>query len=206
MKNNNPVFLNKYMKINLGLYILNNNSDNIGSITIQNNFTKELEYTINQDASNSILVSNINNSKLNEHQDLTLNFKLNVKNIELKYYKSKFDLNIYNSNKECDKCIIYVFINVVPLIIKFSIKDEKFFLNNNSISIQHYLEKLKILYCFPGNYLPKSIGIELISNDITKSNIDKNSPGKIIVQSKINELNIIKYELNLIFKSSLLLI
>ena len=206
MKNSNPVFLNKYMKINLGLYILNhNNRDNIGSITIQNNFTKELEYNINQDTSNSILVSNINNKKLKEHQDLTLNFKLNVKNVELKFYKSKFDLNLYNCNKECDKCIIYIFINIIPLIIKFSIKDEKFFLNSNSISIQHYLEKLKILYCFPGNYIPKSLGIEIISNKINKSGIDKNIPGQIIIQSKESKFDFIKYELNLFFKSSLLL-
>ena len=164
-KKKKPVFLNKYITINLGLYILNNEFREIGSIKIQNNYFNELNYLIKQETNNSIIISNKSNRELAAFQDLTINFKLNIKNINMVFYESKFELYILEDKKECDKCIIYAFINIIPLIIKFSIPNAKFSLNNDIVSINHYIKKLKILYCFPGNYSPRSLGIELKSKD-----------------------------------------
>ena len=40
-------------------------------------------------------------------------------------------------NKEYGKYEVYAFINIIPLIIKFSILDEKYTLSNNIVYISH---------------------------------------------------------------------
>ena len=204
-KGNKPVFLNKYMKINLGLYILSSEFREIGSIKIQNNYFKELNYLIKQETNNSIIISNKSNRQLASFQDLTINFKLNVKNINIGFYESKFELSILDDKKECDKCIIFAFINIIPLIIKFSLPNQKFSLNNDIVSINHYIKTLKILYCFPGNYSPKSLGIELRSKNYYSLGVEKGNrqnKGEITIISKLKNIN---YELYLSLYSSLLL-
>jgi hypothetical protein len=49
------------------------------------------------------------------------------------------------------------------LIIRFSLS-EKYSLKNNFILIFLYFKKLNILYSFPGEYSPKSLEIEIISD------------------------------------------
>ena len=50
------------------------------------------------------------------------------------------------------KCLINWSINVIPLILKFTLNNEKFSLKENNIFIHHYIEHLKISYEFPDNY------------------------------------------------------
>ena len=178
LKGNKPVFLNKYMKINVGLYILNSEFREIGSIKIQNNYFKDLNYSINKENNNGIIISNKRNGDLAAYRDLTINFKLNIKSINIGFYESKFELSILEDKKECDKCIVFVFINIIPFIIKFSLPNEKFSLNNDIVSINHYIKSLKILYCFPGNYSNKSSGIELRSQNYSKLNVEKENRTK----------------------------
>lgn len=190
------------MKINLGLYILDCEFKEIGSIVIQNNYNKELNYLIRQEVNNTIIISNKNNKELNSNEDLKIHFKFNIKNINSGFYHSKYEIYLYDNKIESDKCIIHAFINVIPLIIKFSIPNERFSINNNIISISHYIEKLKILYSFPGNYYPKSLGMQLKSSDYNKININKQNKGEIIIDSNNNN-NKLNYELNLFLLSYL---
>ena len=119
------------------------------------------------------------------------------------FYHSKYEIYLFDNKKESDKCIIHTFINVVPLIIKFSIPNEKFSINNNILSISHYIEKLKILYSFPGNYCPKSLGIQSKSSDYNNILINKENKGEIIIDSKNKNNNKLNYELNLFLHSFL---
>jgi hypothetical protein len=153
-KNNKPVFLYKYMNINLGLYILSSGLKDIGSITIQSNYNKMMKYSINQDINNYIIISNKSNKYLNSFEDLKINFKLHNTNIKAGTYRSKLELNIFNDKQEGDKCIIYVCINIIPLIIRFSLS-EKYSLKNNFISIFHFLKYSIFYILFLVNILQK---------------------------------------------------
>ena len=191
--NNKPIFLYKQMKINLGLYILGSESKNIGSFSIKNNFGKIIKYSINQDPNNEIIIYVDEKKELNPFNDLILNFKLNIQNQKSGFYSSKFDLILLNENKEIDKCIVYVFINLIPFIIKISIPNEKYSLINNKISISHNIEKLTINHSFPGNY-HKRLDIRFLHKNIYLE--QNNTDGQIIIKPKNYEEDIdkIKFE------------
>jgi hypothetical protein len=101
--NNKPVFLNKRMKINLGLYVLGCELKNIGSISIKNNYNNILNYSINQEPNNEIIAFINSDKELNPCQDLNINFKLNIPKIKAGFFTSKFDLILIYENKEFDK-------------------------------------------------------------------------------------------------------
>ena len=201
--NNKPVFLNKYMKINLGLYIIGSELKNIGSVSIQNNYSNPLKYSVKQNPNNEIILSVNSNKELEPYQDLKINFKLNILNKKPGFYKSECELSLLDGD---DKCIIHVFINIIPLIIKFSIPNEKFSIFNNCIFISHYIEKLRIYYSFPDNYYPKSLGIKLKSEQYNKLNIFQQNRGEIFVESNFdNNIKKLNFEMSLFLLSSLLL-
>ena len=181
--NNKPVFLNKSMKINLGLYVLGCELKKIGLISIKNNYNTQLKYSINQKPDNEIIAFITNDQELNPYQDLNINFKLNNPIKNPGFYSSKFDIILSYENKDCDKCEIYVFINIIPLIIKFSIPNEKFSLFNNTIFISHPFENLKIIHSFPGNLLSKGLGIKFMKTNVTFDKIDNNE----IIEIKPNQ-------------------
>ena len=195
------------MKINLGLYILGSDLKNIGSISIKKNFNKKLFYSINQEPNNQIIAYITNDTELNPCQDLKFNFKLNIQNIASGFYKSKFDLILLHENKEFDKCEVYTFINIIPLIIKFSIIDEKYSLSKNIVSISHYIKKLKIYRSFPGNFFTNSLGINIINNNITCEHEQNNSKnkGQIIIEPINEDQENINFDCNLSLLSTSLL-
>ena len=203
--NNNPVFLNKNMKINLGLYIIGCDLKNIGSLSIQNNYPNSLKYSIKQDPNNSIIIFIDSKKELNPYQDLKINFKLNIKDIIPGFYSSECELILSDENKEFDKCMINVFINVIPLIIKFSIPNIEYSLINNNISISNYIEDLRIFHSFPGDYFPESLGIELINRNYNNLKVIKDNmknKGQLIVKSNFdNYKKEINFELSLFLKS-----
>ena len=203
--NNLPVFLNKYMKINLGLYIIGCDLKNIGSVSIQNNYSNPLKYSIKQDPNNSIIILIDSKKELTPYQDLKINFKLNIPNKVPGFYSSKCELILSDGNKEIDKCMVYVFINVIPLIIKFSIPNVEYSIIDNNISINKYIKDLRVYRSFPGGYFPKSLGIELINrnnNNIEVINDNLKNKGQLIINSKFyNNEKEINFEFSLFLLS-----
>lgn len=138
------------------------------------------------------------------YQDLKINFKLNIPNKIPGFYSSKCELILSDGNKNIDKCMIYVFINVIPLIIKFSIPNVEYTILDNKISISKYIEDLRILYSFPGDYFPESLGIELINRNYNNLEVIKNNlknKGQLVIKSKFENY---KKEINFEFSLSLL--
>ena len=200
-KNGKVTFLKKNMKINLGIYILNNQTnDIIGSDIIFNIIDKSFKLSIIQDK-NSIITMTNENKDLNPFEDLKMNFKLISKKVNPGFYQSKIELLIFEDEREYDSCTIYAFINIIPLIIKFSILNQNFSLNKNLITISDNIEKLEILYSFPGNYYPKNLGKEITGrNKYYIENEEKE--GQLILSSKCGNM---KFNLNLSLNSSSLI-
>ena len=123
------------MKINLGLYIIGWDLKNIGSVSIQNNYSNTLNYSVKQNPNNSIIILIYSKKELMPYKDLKINFKLNIPNKLPGFYSSKCELILSDGNKELDICIVNVFINVIPLIIKFSIPNVEYSIIDNNISI-----------------------------------------------------------------------
>ena len=86
-KNNKPVFLKKKMKINLGLYILDNNIENVGVFIIKNYFTKRFSYKLEQD-NNNIIISQNKYKELKPTEDLIINCNLNINKINKGFHQS----------------------------------------------------------------------------------------------------------------------
>ena len=198
-KNNEPHFLKKRMIINLGLYIFNSNIKEIGYMSIQNNFSKELKYLIKQNSNNYIIISNTNNKELTSLKDLEISFQLIKNNLSIGSHQSQFELILFDDKKEFDKCNIIAFIYVIPLIIHFSLQNEKFTLENKIISISHYIQNLKILYSFPGNYYPKNLRIK-VDNKNDKINIDEKKEGLIDITLFKNYIMNINLNSRFLFK------
>ena len=196
-KDKKPEFLNKYMKVDLGVFVLTNEFKEIGSVTIQNNYNEMLEYEIKK-INDIIIPHNINNRmKLEKNKDLIIEFDLNKHDLKPDFYKNEIELILYKDREECDKCIIYVYINIIPLILKFSLNNEKFSLNENIINIHHYIKDFKITYSLPGNYIPKNLGIKLNISNKKNINIDNNKINIISNREKKESLN---YEFSLFLK------
>ena len=114
------------MKVDLGIFVLINEFKEIGSVTIQNNYNEMLEYEIKK-INDIIIPHNINNKmKLEKNKDLIIEFDLNKHNLKPNCYKTEIKLILYKNSVECDKCIIYVYINIIPLILIFSLNNENF--------------------------------------------------------------------------------
>ena len=183
-QNNKQFFLKKKMKINLGLYILDNNIENVGVFIIKNYFTKRFSYKLEQD-NNNIIISQNKYKELKPTEDLIINCNLNINKINKGFHQSKFEIFLFDGEKECDKCTITAFINIIPLIIKFSILNEKFSLFNNIVTISHYFENLEISYSFPGGkYYPKTLRTKLKIDNEKELDINKKKIGKIIITPK----------------------
>ena len=206
--NNKPAFLKKCMKINLGLYILGCELKNIGLVTIPNNYKYKLKFSIEQDKTNEIIIKN-NARELNPYQDLQIGFNLNIPEKSPGFYSSKFELILINENKDTDKCEVFAFINIIPLILKFSIPGMKYNIENGSICISHHLEKLIIFHSFPGNYFSESLKYELKKANIDLNYDDKENKqnnGKLILTPKLIKYNEnVNYEFSLSLLSSILL-
>ena len=201
---NKPAFLNKFMKINLGLYILGYELKKIGSVTIPNNYNCQLKCSLKQNPDNEIIVFFNDNKDLEPYKDLQINFKLNIKKTP-GFYSSKFELILMDENKEHDKCIVHTYINIIPLIMKFSIPDIKFSLSNNNISISHYVKDIKIIHSFPGNYSSERLGFKLLKfkngNKINHTNENIENKGHIIINPEFGKNN---KDMNFEFNLSLL--
>ena len=207
-QNNEPSFLKKSMKINFGLYILNNGINEISSTIIQNNYSKSIRYLIKQEENNIIVLNCNNNKKLKALEDLKINFKIINNNLKFGFYQSIFEVILLDSTKEFDKCIVYIYIYVIPLIIKLSLLNEKFSIDNNrNLFISHYFEKMKILYSFPGNYFPSNLSIELKNNDNQFIKINQEFQGEIELSSLLRKMqnNILKCKLDLFLNKLYLL-
>ena len=192
--NSKPAFLNKNMKIDLGLYIytLDNDLKNIGTLRIKNNYPKKLKYAIKQDPNNEIIsYSNSDKELFPNNKELIITFKFNVINKKAGFYSSKFEIILIEDNDEIDKCIVYAYINVIPFIIKFSIPNEKYSIYDNNIQISHYVKELNIFHSFPGNYCSDKLGINLLNNNYKdkvthRQNNDKNK-GQIFINSEFSK-------------------
>ena len=209
IKDNKSIFLSNYMKIYLGIYIIDNEYDDIGSTIIQNNSIKNIQYELKEKRNEIIIPENLNAKKnLEPLQDLFLNFRINKKKLNGRFgfFKSQFELIINNNEDKESKCLIDVSINVVPLILKFSLNNEKFSLKENNIYIHRYIEHLKISYEFPGNYIPK-LRVLLEINDKSKILIpDKDSAktqGNINLISNFEVGSFQRYNLSLYLKKKL---
>ena len=204
-ENNKPVFLNKNMKINLGLYIIGYELKNIGSISIPNSYSEKLKYTIKNDEHKEIIIFSENNKVLNPCKDLKINFRLDFSPKIPEFYSFEFKLILFDENEEFDKCTIYAYINFIPLIIKFSIPNEKFSLFDKNISISNFRNNLKILHFFPGNYCSEKLGIKLkgdnLKNKIEIKQENTQHKGQILIKTKNNDD---ENKLNLEFNLSLL--
>ena len=204
--NNKPVFLNKRMKIDLGIYVLGLELKKIGSISIKNNYNSQLKYSINQKPDNSIIALINDNKELNPNQDMNINFKLNIPTKKTGFYSSKFELILLHENKDFDKCEVYIFINIIPLIIKFSFPDIKYkLINDTFISISYPIDDIKILHSFPGN-VHSDIKFNFFKHNINIFYSQKK--GEIIFTPKDSKnliINNINFEFGLFLFSQLLL-
>jgi hypothetical protein len=206
IKDNKPIFLYNYMKIDLGLYILDDayNIGEIGSVIIPNNSIYPINYIL-KGKNNEIILSDLLNKgkQLKTLENLVLKFTIDKYKLSKRFdfYKSEFELIIKFNKGDESKCQIDVCINVIPLILKFSLKKENYLIKNKKIYIHHYIPKLIISYIFPGNYFPK---LSLLLRTNNKENIsfdsDKNEikkKGQIIINSNYEDETLEKYELSL---------
>jgi len=188
-KDNKPNFLLDNININLGIYILEHiHTNNIGSILFDNNCSYSIKYTLEQDNSNSILAYSTKNT-LQHNESMNIKFRLNKK---LKYnetIKCEFYIRLMsNNNEEIDKCRVYVYLNVIPLCLKFKLNEKYNIDENNNISINHYTKSLKIEHQYPGNYSSNNLGIRIKSNENNKYNKLKTEQekGKIVTNFEIS--------------------
>ena len=128
IKDQKPFFLNCNIKINLGIYfMMDNMTNNIGSLRIKNNEKEDIKYELIQISNNSIIQTNINKGikRLKKYEDLEIKF-ISLEKTEGRK-KANFDLILLDQAlQNSNKCSIEVFIYVIPLIIKFSINKESF--------------------------------------------------------------------------------
>jgi len=209
IKDNKPIFLSNYMKIYLGIYIIDNEYDDIGSTNIQNNSISQIQIELKGKSNEIIIPENLNEKKILEPlQDLNLKFRINKRKLngQFGFFKSQFELIINNNETNESKCFIDVSINVIPLILKFSLNNEKFSLKENSIFIHRYIENLKISYELPGKYIPK-LRVLLEINDKSKISIpDKDSvktQGNLNLISNFEDGSFEKYKLSLYLQKKL---
>ena len=209
---NKPVFLNKNMKINLGLYIIGSDLKNIGSFIIQNNYNNKLKYSIKQNPNNEIRVFlNEEGLELEPYQDLQINLYLNNSVKTPGFYTSKFELILSDENIVFDKCQVHALINLIPMIIRFSIPNEKYSIlndNKNCLSISHPIKDLTIFHSFPGNYCSERLGIE-ITNNVNKVGYETENmetKGKIVFKPYFDKnKEFMKFQFSLSLLSSTLL-
>ena len=206
IKDQKPFFLNCNMKINLGIYVMMDNmTNNIGSLRIKNNAKEEdIKYELIQISNNSIIQTNINKGikRLKKYEDLEIKFILLEKTEGKK--KANFDLILLDQAlQNSNKCSIEVFIYVIPLIIKFSINKESFIYNKNyngnTIKIDHHIENFEISYKLPGcdpNKGPK-VGFHLKTISKEKIGINNEENGKISIINNFENGDNAKYNLSL---------
>ena len=177
------------MTIDLGLYVKNYSTNKIGSFTIPNHSIEPVYFNLedkNNDEIKIIKNKYIKNTKLNKLEDLVINFELdNSKNLKEDCYVLNYNLNLYKNEKDIiDTCNFNVIINIIPLIMEFSINNENFELENNSIIIKNPVPNLKISYKFPGDFKP-NLGIKT-SLENTGIKIDNSKNGSIEIKSNFN--------------------
>ncbi|OUM69791.1 hypothetical protein PIROE2DRAFT_57210 [Piromyces sp. E2] len=170
-KDNKPNFLLDNINVNLGIYILEHiHTNNVGSISFDNNCSYPIAYELEQDKSNSILAYSTEN-KLQQSESMTIKFRLNKK---LKYnetIKCEFFIKLINNDNDTyNKCRVIVYLNVIPLCLKFKINEKYHIDENNKISINHYVESFEIEHQYPGNYSSKNLGAIIKSNEKNKYN------------------------------------
>ena len=160
---NVPKFVRKNMKFNLGLFIINYSSYEIGSVIIQNNLSVPVSYEL-INSENDFFQKDLCNRKtyLKPENNLNIKFKLDKsKKLKECLASSKFKINLYDErDKFCDSCEIEVSIYIINLILKISLNNEIFSMKENTIYINHHVQNLNISYEFPGNRMPK-LGIHL---------------------------------------------
>ena len=204
-----PIFLHKNMKINLGVYILlDNSSNNIGKLRIKNNSKDEVNYKIIQTDNNKAININKNQrpNKLKKYEDLEIEFIL-IDKKEQGLKTSNFEIILLDEGlQESNKCSIEAFIYVIPFIMKFNLNHENYYYNknnNNTIKIKHYIENLEISYKIPGIEIAKGpkVGFHLktISKEKIGINTEKNGIIHIIDNFEYNDS--VQYNLSLFLNS-----
>ena len=106
---------------------------------------------------------------LKEKSELRINFNLQKK--EQKSIEEIFKITLFNNNKEGDSCEIRVLINVIPLILRFSINEMYVKKENNNLYFYNYLNKWNISHTLPGGYHCKKLGTILLTNNLTQEEL-----------------------------------
>eukprot|EP00833_Pecoramyces_ruminatium_P013647 jgi/Orpsp1_1/1187679/evm.model.d7180000059405.1 len=183
-KKNIPNFLLDNVNINLGIYILKFiQTNDIGFISFDNKCSYSISYKLEQKDTNAILAYTTEDI-LQQHEPMNIKFRLN-KNLEKnETIKCEFFIKLINNNnnEELDKCKVIVYLNVIPLCLKFKLNDKYNIDENNNISINHYVNSLEIKHLYPGKYSSNNLGIAIKSNPNNKYNniIINQENGKII--------------------------
>ena len=72
-----------------------------------------MEYEIKKN-NDIIIPHNTNNKmKLEKNKDLIIEFDLNKYNLKPDCYKTEIELVLSKNSVKCDKCIIFVYINII---------------------------------------------------------------------------------------------
>ncbi|KAG4105393.1 hypothetical protein H8356DRAFT_1027608 [Neocallimastix lanati (nom. inval.)] len=183
-KDNKPNFLLDDINVNLGVYILEYIHTNIvGSITLDNNCSYQIKYKLEQNEINAMKAEQTNNI-LQKNEQMKINIRLNKKLKDNETIRGEFYIVLLdNNNNEYNKCKVIVYLNVIPLCLKFKLNEKYNIDINNRISINHYAESLEIEHQYPGNYSSKNLGVTIKSNEKNKYrelNIGQQT-GKIIL-------------------------
>lgn len=208
IKDKKAFFLNRNMRINLGIYVwMDNMTNEIGKLRIKNNCKEQINYKLIQTTNENLIKANICKETyyLNKYEDLEIKFNILEKRKGIA--TTNFNLLLYDQNwKESDKCSIEVFIYVIPLILKFSLNNENYNFNKNNnnkiIKINHYIKNFEISYKLPGcdiNNGPK-VGFHLKTISKEKIGIDNDERGKIKIINNFEINDAVKYTLFLYLK------
>lgn len=194
------------MKIFLGLYVINYNSNEIGSLIINNNLSSPIKYELKNNSESNFLDEKIFNNliKLEKEKNIEIKFKLNkFKLLTEGIANTKFIIHIYNNNILCDSCEVDLSIYIINLVLKISLNNEKFTLKENIIYINNHIPELTISYELPGHRLPK-LGIYLKTNDKNKLDIDFKNEGKGKIICNYKDGDSVKYNFSLILNKELI--
>ncbi|ORX61262.1 hypothetical protein BCR36DRAFT_408210 [Piromyces finnis] len=192
-KENEPKFLLDRININLGIYILKHvYTNNIGSITFDNNCPYPVCYKLEQVKTNAIIAYS-SGDKLQQNEPMTIRFRLNKNLKENETIKCEFYIKLINiNNEECDRCKVVTYLNVIPLCLKFKLNEKYNIDENKNININHYINLLEIKHQYPGSYSSNSLGIIINENSDNRFNKIKfeQNQGKIIseFEAQLNNL------------------
>jgi len=187
-KENAPKFLLDTINLNLGIYILEYTDVNkVGSLSFDNSCSYEIKYKLEQDEK-SVILAYPSEKKIPSNEPMNINFRLNKSLNKNETIKSEFIIKLLNNNnEEYDECKVMVYLNVIPLCLKFKLNEKYNIEKNGIININHYNSLLEIEHQHPGNYSSNSLGIMIRPNKENKYNeIDiKQEQGKIISNLKM---------------------